>query len=197
MWRILTLTAQPNYNPTMRSQTLTRSAMHLALASLGYAMQGVVYEGQPYQVVVKELALPTIQEPTDVIVKMRMSAVCGTDLHMYHGKMGSNSSWGMGHEGLGVVYQVGSAVKSLKPDDFVVIPDNIGSGHLDLGTPTVNVFGVGRTLDGLQGKHYTPPATTGRSSSVLTIDSGICAGTPGRAEPYSSSPNVCDNQSIN
>ncbi|KAK5678011.1 hypothetical protein LTR17_027681 [Elasticomyces elasticus] len=73
-------------------------------------------------------------ESTDVIVKMTLSVICGTDLHIYHGLEGGNPPWVMGHEGLGTVSDVGDAMNTLKVGDYVVIPDSIASGHLETGS---------------------------------------------------------------
>ncbi|KAK5689668.1 hypothetical protein LTR17_026185 [Elasticomyces elasticus] len=94
-------------------------------------------------------------EPTDVIVKMTLSAICGTDLHIYHGLEGGNPPLVMGHEGLGTVSNVGDAVDTLKVGDYVVIPDSIASGHLRTGSTmsSAEVFGFGGDLEGLQAEY--------------------------------------------
>ena len=66
-------------------------------------MQGVVYNGIPHQVSVAELPIPTLEADTDVIVKIKIAGICGTDLHMYHGFRGQEAPWGMGHEALGYI----------------------------------------------------------------------------------------------
>ncbi|KAK3629684.1 hypothetical protein LTR56_017890 [Elasticomyces elasticus] len=88
-------------------------------------MRAVTYHGIPFSVNVTNVPRPTIMEPTDVIVRMTLSAICGTDLHIYHGLEGGNPPWVMGHEGLGTVWDVGSAVETLKVGDYVVIPDSV------------------------------------------------------------------------
>ena len=115
-------------------------------------MQGVIYNGRPYEVSVVELPAPSLVAETDAIVKVKIAGICGTDLHMYHGYRGDNAPWGLGHEALGYVTELGSAVSSLEIGDYVVIPDNVASGHITMEPSATDVFGVGRGLAGLQGK---------------------------------------------
>jgi threonine dehydrogenase-like Zn-dependent dehydrogenase len=117
-------------------------------------MQGVVYN-KPFEVAVVDLPVPTLVAETDVIVRIKIAGICGTDLHMYHGFRGADAPWGLGHEALGYVSEIGSAVSSLEVGDYVVIPDNVASGHLDMRPSAVDVFGVGRGLEGLQGRWST------------------------------------------
>jgi threonine dehydrogenase-like Zn-dependent dehydrogenase len=65
---------------------------------------------------------PIISEPTDAIVRVVRACVCGSDLHPYHSMPASEKGTPMGHELIGVVEEIGSAVSSLKPGDFVVAP---------------------------------------------------------------------------
>lgn len=100
--------------------------------SLNQTMRAVAWEGVPLSMSVVDMPMPTLTASTDVIVRMQ-AAICGTDLHVYHGVYGSTeSSWGMGHEGVGLVEQVGDAVTSLEVGDFVIIPDLLVSGHVEL-----------------------------------------------------------------
>jgi threonine dehydrogenase-like Zn-dependent dehydrogenase len=119
-------------------------------------MQGVVYNGIPHQVSVAELPIPTLEADTDAVVRIKIAGICGTDLHMYHGFRGQDAPWGMGHEALGYISEIGSGVSSLAVGDYVVIPDNVDSGHLEMGPSAFEVFGVGRGLDGLQGESEIP-----------------------------------------
>ncbi|MFC4454170.1 zinc-dependent alcohol dehydrogenase [Deinococcus sonorensis] len=72
---------------------------------------------------------PELQEPTDAIVRLTASAICGTDLHFIRGTM-SDMVPGtiLGHEGVGVVEKVGSEVRNFQPGDRVVIPSTISCG---------------------------------------------------------------------
>lgn len=72
---------------------------------------------------------PKIQEPTDAIVRLTASAICGTDLHMIRGTMpGMKSGTILGHEGVGVVEALGAEVRNLEIGDRVIIPSTIACG---------------------------------------------------------------------
>ena len=72
---------------------------------------------------------PSIEEPTDAIIKVTTTAICGSDLHLYE-VLGPFIEEGMilGHEPMGIVEEVGSEVMEIKPGDRVVIPFNISCG---------------------------------------------------------------------
>lgn len=73
---------------------------------------------------------PQIQKPTDAVVRITASALCGTDLHMVRGSMGPMlGGTVLGHEGVGFVEAVGPGVRNLKPGDRVVIPSTIACGY--------------------------------------------------------------------
>jgi glutathione-independent formaldehyde dehydrogenase len=91
-------------------------------------MKAVVYSG-PRDVTVKDVPNPTIERPTDVIVKIRATNICGSDLHMYEGRTDMEPGRVLGHENLGQVMAVGDAVERLKVDDWVCLPFNISCGH--------------------------------------------------------------------
>lgn len=90
-------------------------------------MKAVVYEGIR-EVGVHDVADAEIEEPTDVVVRLTSSAICGTDLHMYDGRTGAEPGLVIGHEPLGVVEQAGDAVSVVKPGDRVVIPTHLFCG---------------------------------------------------------------------
>ncbi len=72
---------------------------------------------------------PTIQEPTDAIIKVTSSGICGSDLHLFDGFMPTMESGDiLGHESMGVVVEVGQAVTKLKKGDRVVVPFTIACG---------------------------------------------------------------------
>lgn len=73
---------------------------------------------------------PQLQQPTDAIVRITSTAICGSDLHLYE-LLGPFMQEGdiIGHEPMGVVVEVGSEVHNLKVGDRVVIPFNIACGH--------------------------------------------------------------------
>ncbi|MHA7207923.1 zinc-binding dehydrogenase [Arthrobacter sp. MDT1-65] len=65
---------------------------------------------------------PTLQQPTDAIVRVVRACVCGSDLHPYHSMPSSTSGTPMGHEMIGIVEETGSAVSTVRKGDFVVAP---------------------------------------------------------------------------
>ncbi|MEE2037415.1 alcohol dehydrogenase catalytic domain-containing protein [Nocardiopsis sp. CT-R113] len=69
---------------------------------------------------VEEVPDPTIQAPTDAIVRVVRACVCGSDLHPYHGMQASSEGAPMGHEFLGVVEDPGSDVRTVRKGDFVI-----------------------------------------------------------------------------
>src|SRR5919201_137972 len=79
-------------------------------------------------VAVEEVPDAVIEAPTDVVIKVTSSAICGTDLHMYDGRTGATPGLVLGHEPLGVVLEIGSAVELVKPGDRVVVPTHLCCG---------------------------------------------------------------------
>ncbi len=72
---------------------------------------------------------PKLQEPTDAIVRLTASAICGTDLHMVRGTLpGMKAGTILGHEGVGVVEALGPQVRNLSVGDRVIIPSTIACG---------------------------------------------------------------------
>ncbi|WP_432843131.1 glutathione-independent formaldehyde dehydrogenase [Dactylosporangium sp. CA-092794] len=90
-------------------------------------MKAVVYEG-PREVAVKDVQDPTIQAPTDAIVRITTTNICGSDLHMYEGRSTVEQGKILGHENMGVVEAVGEGVDRIKVGDRVSVPFNIACG---------------------------------------------------------------------
>ena len=79
---------------------------------------------------VEEVPDPKIIEPTDAIIRVTSSAICGSDLHLYEVLVPFMDKGDViGHEPMGIVEEVGSAVTNLKPGDRVVIPFTVACGH--------------------------------------------------------------------
>ncbi|TAK03040.1 MAG: glutathione-dependent formaldehyde dehydrogenase [Candidatus Manganitrophaceae bacterium] len=91
-------------------------------------MRAMVYRG-PYRVRVEEKEIPSIEHPNDAIVRVTRAAICGSDLHLYHGMM-PDTRVGMtfGHEFTGIVEAVGASVQNLQRGDHVLVPFNISCG---------------------------------------------------------------------
>ena len=84
----------------------------------------------PKDVRVEDVPDPVIQEPTDAIIRVTSTAICGSDLHLYE-PLGPFLSKGdvLGHETMGVVEEVGSEVSHIAVGDRVVVPFNISCGR--------------------------------------------------------------------
>ena len=134
-------------------------------------MQAALYNATPYHLTVSPLSIPTLQSPTDAVVRITTSAICGSDLHIYHGLQGGpEPPWVMGHEAMGYVAEVGEGITALNVGDYVVVPDRVTSGHLDMFPPGDHSFGAGEELGGLQGLHtYTHTHTHTLSLSLIYI----------------------------
>jgi threonine dehydrogenase-like Zn-dependent dehydrogenase len=101
---------------------------------------------------------PSIEQPTDAIIKVTSTGICGSDLHLYE-VLGAFIDPGdiLGHEPMGIVQEVGSEVKNIAPGDRVVIPFNISCGHCytcekglqsQCETTQVHEYGTGAALLG-------------------------------------------------
>lgn len=91
-------------------------------------MKAVVYEDVG-KVTVREVPDPVIEDPHDAIVRITTAAICGSDLHFYHGKAPLVAGEPIGHEGVGVVEQVGPDVERFAPGERVVLAFDIVCGH--------------------------------------------------------------------
>ena len=91
-------------------------------------MKAVVWHGTE-DVRVDDVPDPAIREPTDAIVRITSTAICGSDLHLYRVlSMYMEPGDILGHEPMGVVEEVGQEVRHLRPGDRVVVPFNIACG---------------------------------------------------------------------
>ncbi|WP_371789108.1 alcohol dehydrogenase catalytic domain-containing protein [Streptomyces albidoflavus] len=120
-------------------------------------MRAVTWQGRR-DVRVETVPDPRIEEPTDVIVRVTSTGICGSDLHLYE-PLGPFLDPGdiLGHEPMGIVEEVGGAVTALKPGDRVVVPFNVSCGDCfmcDQGlqsqceTTQVTEYGTGAALFG-------------------------------------------------
>ncbi len=101
---------------------------------------------------------PSIKDSGDVLVRITLGAVCGSDLHVYHGYIPMNPGELLGHEFVGVVEEVGSEVKRFKPGDRVVASFFTSCGHCALCRKgwfnqclSKATFGMGANFGGLGG----------------------------------------------
>ena len=92
-------------------------------------MKALTWQGKR-DVRVENVPDPTLREPTDAIIRVTSSGICGSDLHLYEIMSPFLESGDiLGHEPMGVVEEVGSEVTELQPGDRVVVPFNISCGH--------------------------------------------------------------------
>jgi threonine dehydrogenase-like Zn-dependent dehydrogenase len=91
-------------------------------------MKAIVFHGIG-DIRLDDVSEPKIEERTDAIVRITASAICGTDLHLVRGTMpGVKPGTILGHEGVGIVEEIGRDVRNLKAGDRVVIPSTIACG---------------------------------------------------------------------
>lgn len=91
-------------------------------------MKAVVFHGIG-DIRLDDVPEPRIEEPTDAIVRLTASAICGTDLHFVRGTVsGMKPGTILGHEGVGVVEELGSLVRNIDVGDRVIIPSTVACG---------------------------------------------------------------------
>ena len=84
-------------------------------------MKGLVYGG-PGKIELKDIPKPVIEKPTDALVKIIKTTICGTDLGILHGKTPTcKPGTTLGHEGVGIIEEVGVSVRNFKIGDHVII----------------------------------------------------------------------------
>tara|TARA_R110002124_G_scaffold57700_4_gene161304 strand:- start:26304 stop:27461 length:1158 start_codon:yes stop_codon:yes gene_type:complete len=91
-------------------------------------MKAAVFH-KPGQIQVDNVDDPGLIDPTDVILKVTSTAICGSDLHILSGAVPQAGNMIMGHEFMGIVEEVGKGVKKLKKGDRVVVPFPLSCGH--------------------------------------------------------------------
>ena len=120
-------------------------------------MHAVTFQA-PHEIAVVEKPDPELESPTDAIVRIDATGVCGSDLHIYHGRVQIEPGFTIGHEYVGTVVAAGDAVTGVSVGDRV-----LGTFHSACGTcffcrkgiyqkcDEARVFGHGKTLGSLQG----------------------------------------------
>jgi threonine dehydrogenase-like Zn-dependent dehydrogenase len=109
---------------------------------------------------------PSIQQPTDAIVRVTHACICGSDLWFYRGVSKWEPGWRTGHEFMGVIEAVGTAVRTLKRGDRVIAPFAFSDGecefcHKGLFTSCIHGGFWGTTWDGGQGEAVRAPFADG------------------------------------
>jgi len=128
-------------------------------------MKAAVFHG-PGDIRIEDVPDPRIKDPTDAIVRITHTAICGSDLWFYRGQQDYQPGWRVGHEPMGVVEEVGSEVRHVRPGDLVLAPFAISDGTCEFcrkGLQTSCVHGNfwARDLDGAQGEAVRAPFADG------------------------------------
>ncbi|RDW71331.1 hypothetical protein BP6252_07894 [Coleophoma cylindrospora] len=141
-------------------------------ASKKTTMKAVVYDG-PYKISLQDRPIPELQSGTDIIVKVKFTALCGSltlltrELHVYRGHQPSTTGFIMGHEFTGIVEEVGSQVKTVKVGDRIVSPFTVSclecfyckNGYSSRCTKGLLLGSAG--LDGAQAEFVRVPLADG------------------------------------
>jgi S-(hydroxymethyl)glutathione dehydrogenase/alcohol dehydrogenase len=150
-------------------------------------MKAVVYHG-PYDVRVENKPMPEIQDAEDAIVRVTTTAICGSDLHLYHGTVpGMETGQTVGHEFMGIVEEVGAEVHEIQKGDRVVIPFNVSCGkcwycrrqlwsQCDRSNPNGEVggaFGYGQQLGGYEGGQAEYVRVPYANAEALKVTDGL------------------------
>ncbi|MBW2412681.1 MAG: alcohol dehydrogenase catalytic domain-containing protein [Deltaproteobacteria bacterium] len=120
-------------------------------------MKGVVFHGIG-DISIEELDVPIIQKASDAIIRITLTTICGSDLHLIHGQTVVDPESPIGHECVGVVEAVGEDVTSFKPGDRVIVPTFTHCGNCFFckkGSPSQcekgGIIGFGSIRGGLGG----------------------------------------------
>lgn len=126
-------------------------------------MKALVYQG-PGRKVLEDRPMPKISVPSDAIVKVLKTTICGTDLHILKGDVPTCLPGTiLGHEGVGVVESIGTGVTVFKPGDHVLISCITSCGKCDFcrrgmySHCTTGGWILGHTIDGTQAEYVRIP----------------------------------------
>jgi alcohol dehydrogenase len=148
----------------------------------GMTMKALVYHG-PGQKAWEDVPDPRIQKPTDIIVKIETTTICGTDLHILKGDLPAVKDGRiLGHEGVGTITEIGSAVTGLAIGDRVILSCISACGHCDYckkgvfshclgeeGAPGIGWI-LGHLIDGTQAEFVRVPYA---ETSAYRIPDGV------------------------
>src|SRR6478672_7687147 len=147
-------------------------------------MKAMVFHG-PHKKAWEKVPDATIQKPTDVVVKIETTTICGTDLHILKGDVPAVQDGRiLGHEGVGTITEVGSAVTSLQVGDRVIISCISACGHCDMCKQRVfshcladeGASGIGwilgHLIDGTQAEYVRVPFA---ETSLHKVPEGVVA----------------------
>ena len=128
-------------------------------------MRAAIYDG-PGEISVEDVPKPEIEEPTDAVVRITHTAVCGSDLWFYRGDSDREAGSRVGHEPMGIVEAVGDDVTRVEPGDRVFAPFVVSCGYCEfcrkgLHTSCVNGDSWGGDNGGAQGEYVRAPHANG------------------------------------
>lgn len=139
-------------------------------------MKALIYQG-PGKKVIENRPIPVPKEPTDAIVKLVKTTICGTDLHILKGDVATCTPGRiLGHEGIGVIDKIGSGVTGFQVGDKVVISCISSCGKCKFCRKgmyshcTTGGWNLGNTLDGTQAEYVRIPHA---DTSLYKIPAGI------------------------
>ena len=135
-------------------------------------MKALVYRG-PKDIAFESMSDPGIEEARDAIIKVDKCAICGSDLHIYHGETFSeDTGYCVGHEAVGEVVETGRSVHQLKVGDKVMISAAVGCGEcrsclagnvVNCETNSGRCYGLSAALQGCQAEFVRVPAAGARA----------------------------------
>lgn len=142
-------------------------------------MKGLFFHG------VQDIRYDTLPDPkltdaSDVLVRTIGCSICGSDLHWYNGHYGGHCGFSIGHEAVGEVMEVGSAVRNLRPGDEVIVSAGIGCGRCSaclarnvMSCETydyVQCYGNGDRYEGSQAEAFVVPYA---DTNAIKIPDGV------------------------
>jgi alcohol dehydrogenase len=142
-------------------------------------MRAVTFQGVG-EVRVQDVAPPAVSEPQDALVRVTVGAICGSDLHIYHGHSPVDRGAVLGHEFVGVVEEVGVGVRSVRPGDRVVAAFYTACGRCRLcrrgwwsQCESRAIFGHGTYFGGLGGGQAERCVVPNADLNLVRVPDGV------------------------
>lgn len=141
-------------------------------------MRSLVFRG-PEDIRCETLPDPSPPDARGAVVRVERTAICGSDLHLYHGHLSPDPGYGVGHEAIGEVVETGSAVSRFRPGDRVLVSGVVGCGECGPcreGRVTacerggMAVFGTNQGLPGAQAEALAVPVA---DANLCAIPEGV------------------------
>lgn len=142
-------------------------------------MKAVVFE-EVGKVRVDDLPEPKVEDSGDALIRVTTAAICGSDMHWYHGKSPMLPGEQLGHEGVGVIEEVGDGITRFKPGDRVVLAFDIACGtcwFCEKGQTSLcenfRNLGAGMAAGGLGGTHAERVVVPDADVNLLAVPEGM------------------------